>query len=85
MASHVKNLLVIGPGHLGARVATLWQKRFPEAKILLKAQRNDVEREAKWKSLGFESYQPGGEDIYPNVVFSAPPPSSTSQDVGMRM
>ena len=29
-------LLVIGPGELGARVATLWKSKFPNAQITLK-------------------------------------------------
>ena len=44
---------MIGPGELGARVATLWKEKFPEAQITLKAHRNDPERENKWKTLGF--------------------------------
>ena len=31
--------------------------RFPEAKITLKAHRDDPEREAKWKTLGFIPYK----------------------------
>ena len=50
-------LLVVGPGELGARVATLWKSKFPEAKIVLKANREDHEREAKWESLGFIPYK----------------------------
>ena len=33
--------------------------RFPEANITLKAHRDDPEREAKWKSLGFIPYKAG--------------------------
>lgn len=69
MEATSKNLLVIGPGHLGARVATLWRERFPQAKIALKANRKDENREAKWQSLGFIPYD--GEK-YPNVLFAAP-------------
>ena len=69
-----KDLLVIGPGHLGARVATLWQQKFPKATIALKANRQDPNREAKLQSLGFMSAG-GGRHKYPNVLFSAPPPS----------
>jgi len=68
-------LLVVGPGHLGARVATLWKSRFPEAKITLKAHRDDPEREAKWKSLGFIPYK-DEDHKYQNVLFAAPPGSS---------
>ena len=64
-------LLVIGPGHLGARVATLWQQKFPNAMIALKANRQEPNREAKWQSLGFMPHQGGHK--YPNVLFSAPP------------
>ena len=66
------NLLVIGPGHLGARVATLWQARYPEAKIALKAHRDDSDREAKWQSLGFIPYKDPNQR-YSNVLFAAPP------------
>ena len=31
--------------------------RFPEANITLKAHRDDPEREAKWKTLGFIPYK----------------------------
>ena len=71
MSSQKNNLLVIGPGHLGARVATLWREQFPEAEIALKAHRQDKEREAKWQSLGFISFKEGSQ--YDNVLFSAPP------------
>ena len=71
-------LLVIGPGDLGARVATLWKEKFPDAQITLKANRNDPEREIKWKSLGFIPYkseEDGKFHKYQNVLFSAPPGS----------
>ena len=67
------DLLVIGPGHLGARVATLWQQKFPNAMIALKANRQDLNREAKWHSLGFISHQEEKGRKYNNVLFSAPP------------
>ena len=75
MSTTAKNLLVIGPGHLGARVATLWQNRFPEAEIALKAHREDPERDAKWQSLGFTPFKNGdlGSKQYENVLFAAPP------------
>ena len=69
-----KNILIIGPGHLGARVATLWKERYPEAQITLKANRQDPDREAKWQSLGFICGSDKEEGHkYPNVLFSAPP------------
>ena len=37
----------------------LYLFRFPEANITLKAHRDDPEREAKWKSLGFIPYKAG--------------------------
>jgi len=67
-----KNLLVIGPGQLGARVATLWKERFPEAKIALKANKEDQKREAKWQSLGFVPYVEDAGEKYPYVLFAAP-------------
>ena len=70
------DLLIIGPGQLGSRVATLWKRRFPFAKIALKAHRADPEREVKWKSLGFEAFEEGLK--YSNVLFAAPPTSGTN-------
>ena len=70
------SLLVVGPGHLGARVATLWKARFPEAQITLKAHREDPEREAKWQSLGFIPYKAREDHKYHNVLFAAPPSGS---------
>ena len=61
------DLLIIGPGQLGSRVATLWKRRFPHAKIALKAHRTDPDREAKWKSLGFQAFEEGLK--YSNVLF----------------
>ena len=73
-ASKDYDLLVIGPGHLGARVATLWQQKFPNAMIALKANRQDLNREAKWHSLGFISHQEEENGRkYNYVLFSAPP------------
>ena len=34
--STTSELLVIGPGELGARVATIWKSKFPNAQITLK-------------------------------------------------
>ena len=80
MDSTNSELLVIGPGELGARVATVWKHKFPEAKIILKAHRKDPERENKWKSLGFIPYNEeeleGDQCKYQNVLFSAPPGNS---------
>ena len=69
-------LLVIGPGELGARVATLWKSKFPNAQITLKAHRNNPEREEYWKSLGFIPFKDDGKTHkYENVLFAAPPGS----------
>ena len=70
----MNDLLVIGPGHLGARLATIWKERFPYAEVALKAHRDDPDRAAKWQSLGFIPYK-AGHKYYPNVLFSAPPAS----------
>ena len=65
-----------GSGELGARVATLWKSKFPNAQITLKANRNDPEREEYWKSLGFIPFQDDGKTHkYENVLFAAPPGS----------
>lgn len=71
--NHMNNLLVIGPGHLGARVATLWKQKFPKAEVALKAKTDDPVRRQKWQSLGFTPYEEGSGTLYPNVIFSAPP------------
>ena len=69
-------LLVIGPGELGARVATLWKSKFQNAQITLKAHRNNPEREEYWKSLGFIPFKDDGKTHkYENVLFAAPPGS----------
>jgi len=76
-----KDILIIGPGVLGSRVATLWKQRFPQAQITLKAKRQDPEREAKWQSLGFICGS--DKDVghkYPNVLFSAPPTAGTLEE-----
>ena len=75
---NTSELLVIGPGDLGARVATLWKEKFPEAQITLKANRNDPDRESKWQSLGYIPYiseEDGKFHKYQNVLFAAPPGS----------
>ena len=65
-----------GSGELGARVATLWKSKFPNAQITLKAHRNDPEREEYWKSLGFIPFKDDGKTHkYENVLFAAPPGS----------
>ena len=69
--SYKFHITLSGPGHLGARVATLWKQKFSDAKVALKARNVDSEREAKWKSLGFVAYQEG--DKYNNVLFAVPP------------
>ena len=72
----ISELLVIGPGELGARVATLWKSKFPNAQITLKAHRNNPEREEYWKSLGFIPFKNDGNiRKYENVLFAAPPGS----------
>ena len=65
-----KDLLVIGPGELGSRVATLWQKKYPNSKIALKANHHYPERTQKWRSLGFCEFNL--EQKYPNILFAVP-------------
>ena len=41
MAGIIKDLIVVGPGELGYRVATFWKRAHPEAKVHLKT-RSDI-------------------------------------------
>ena len=35
MAGIIKDLIVVGPGELGYRVATFWKRAHPEAKVIV--------------------------------------------------
>lgn len=72
------SLKVVGAGHLGIRIGILWKKQFPDSVVFLKTQRNDPERNSKWKSLGFspisaEEETDSNRVQTPFVVFCAPP------------
>ena len=75
MAGDITNdLVVVGPGELGYRVATSWKRAHPEAAVYLKTRSEKEERSEKWRSAGFlptASYD--GVRPAPYVVFSAPP------------
>lgn len=71
----MSDLLVIGAGHLGARVASIWKVKFPESQIFLKTKSDNQERSEKWRKLGFQPV--AGTDAQgikcPYVVYSVPP------------
>ena len=69
------DLVVVGAGHLGCRVALKWQKLHPEAKVYLKTSTEKDERSLKWSEAGFVpiSDEKGQVAKTPFVVFSAPP------------
>jgi hypothetical protein len=73
----MNDLLVIGAGHLGARVAVLWRNKFPDCQIFLKTKTENPERSEKWKSLGYQpiSASTALDSIpkFPFVVYSVPP------------
>jgi len=75
----MNDLLVVGAGHLGARVAVLWKEKFPESKIFLKTKSDNAERTEKWRALGYEPFacSESLESIpkCPYVVYSVPPTS----------
>ena len=69
-----KNLIVVGAGTLGCRVAHLWKDRYPDAAIYLKTKSENAAREGKWKELGFNPLKPSDKGTTaPYVIFSAPP------------
>ena len=75
MAGSNKNLIVAGAGKLGCRAAEIWKTLYPEAKVFLKTRTANVERSAKWKAAGYESFSnEKDQDLKaPFVIFCAPP------------
>ena len=74
MAGIIKDLIVVGPGELGYRVAAFWKRAHPEAKVYLKTRSDKKERAECWRGDGFlpaSTYD--GVSPAPYVVFSAPP------------
>ncbi len=71
------DLLVVGAGHLGTRVAVLWRNRFPECQIYLKTKTENAERSKKWRRLGYQPVastdNPRSIPKFPFVVYSVPP------------
>ena len=78
MAAAITNdLVVVGPGELGYRVAMIWKAAHPKAAVYLKTRSEKEERSERWRSAGFlpaASYD--GVGAAPYVVFSAPPTGS---------
>ena len=78
------NLKIVGTGHLGVRLARLWKDMFPDATIILKTKRHDLNRTNKWKALGFdavseeEESNPEQSTKAPFVVFCAPPTNNAN-------
>ncbi|TRY68641.1 hypothetical protein TCAL_08889 [Tigriopus californicus] len=76
MSSKSKNLVIVGAGHLGCRVAQLWRESYPEARIVLKTRSFNEKRATLWSSLGYipvSSKDPGEAEKSDCVIFCAPP------------
>ena len=73
----MNDLLVVGAGHLGTRVAVLWRNKFPDCQIFLKTKTENQERSEKWNSLGYLPISSATDQDsipkFPYVVFSVPP------------
>ncbi len=68
------NLVVVGAGELGCRVATEWRLFFPKASIFLKTRSEKPERTKHWKQLGYDVLSPeDNETKAPYVLFCTPP------------
>lgn len=69
------DLIVIGAGELGCRVAHRWKKLNQDAKVFLKTNSEKTERDAIWQAAGFETFSNEKERSVkaPYVVFCAPP------------
>jgi len=67
----MSNLIVVGAGELGCRVAQMWKGLFPQATVYLAAKTENEERERRWISLGYQPLQAGQKA--PCVLFCAPP------------
>ena len=70
--------MIIGPGHLGCRIAILWKQEFSESSIFLKTRSFNEARANRWKDMGFFPLSEEQPNEYssikcPYVVFSAPP------------
>jgi len=84
------NLKVVGAGHLGVRVAHLWKLKFPDAEITLATRRNEPQRTAAWKTLGYKVSSREEEESgtltpvkVPYVVFCAPPTGNADYAKGI--
>ena len=76
-----KDLKVVGAGHLGLRVALLWQQKFPESKIYLKTRSDHPQRSEKWIKSGFTPLNKAHDEVRtPYVVFCAPPTGNDEYD-----
>lgn len=76
-----RELLVVGPGVLGSRIARVWLDRYPGAVVV--GQTNTTASHAGLTSLGvsprvknFDEDEPSAKRTFPYVVFSAPPSGS---------
>ncbi len=72
-SSDSQDLLVIGPGVLGTRVAQLWKSKHPQSKVFLKARNVPKKRQEKWTSNGYQNVDDFPDKKFDQVVFSAPP------------
>ena len=49
-----KNLIVVGAGQLGARIAERWREAYPDADIFLKTKNRNAARENLWQDMDFK-------------------------------
>jgi prephenate dehydrogenase len=72
--SCAQDLIVVGAGQLGCRVAQIWKKTYPDAQVFLKTRSDNEVRSAKWRKAGFCPLSASDTLVTaPYVVFSAPP------------
>ncbi|XP_023330400.1 uncharacterized protein LOC111702851 [Eurytemora carolleeae] len=67
------DLLVLGPGRLGIRIAQKWQSEYPSSNIYLKFKSENPERSKEMEEKGFKVLSEGSDIKVNKVVFCAPP------------
>eukprot|EP00095_Tigriopus_kingsejongensis_P009169 maker-scaffold145_size311916-snap-gene-0.15 protein:Tk09169 transcript:maker-scaffold145_size311916-snap-gene-0.15-mRNA-1 annotation:"hypothetical protein GUITHDRAFT_64569" len=80
-----QDLVIVGAGHLGCRIAEIWRGLYPKSDIFLKTRSIKADRDQLWTQLGYtpinpETESPPKTDL---VVFCAPPTGNETypQDV----
>ncbi|CAL54696.1 NAD(P)-binding domain [Ostreococcus tauri] len=78
---HDRDLLIVGPGVLGSRIARVWLEKYPGAVVV--GQTNTTNAHAGLTSIGvsprtkdFDDDEPSANRMFPYVIFSAPPSGS---------